>query len=289
MADFTMEVQQIEILLIGDISTHNSSKNATDADNLPTAFKKLVASNTIDYILCTGNIVSKQSQQFLFKNCKRYIQTKGDKDECLIANGNYTKSNVVSICNQKTNVIENYYNSNNSTQIMVTDQQIMGINDYKIGLFHGSKLSIRDNVFGRVSPCIDKNELLEIQREFDVDILIYGSTNRMSIDFDKNHKKVFINCGSIVGNDTIITISPLVISNWIRMCNVHQIFPIPIVNLIGKYGKQTYHNDKTFASLTIQHGKTGQKCTMYSYKISNGFIKKNKVGQFEDVYNYRSF
>lgn len=352
--------QRIEILLVGDLYKHNKLRK-DDGDLLPSYFKDLITNSLseIDYILCTGNIGNKSTQQFLKNNCKQYLQTNGDKDHHLINNESknpqYRESNITKLCGKKINVVENFYDINNDEdelyaiksresfeykrhrkiltmtdlsdpkdtfksvdltnnddkdnnnennenneyidqhQVILTDKELISVKDYKIGMLHGHQLSIRDNVFGRISPCIDKDELLNLcsQKEMDCDILIYGHTNRHSIEFDKKHKKIFINTGSLLGNDTILTTSPLLILNWVRKYDIripsNYQFPIPIINLIISYGKQTFKNDATFASLTIESHKNGQECTVYSYNIQENGLIKNKVGKFEDLYDYVSY
>ena len=321
-----MRKHQVEILLIGDLYklNNNNCKKEDNNVDLPKPFMDLITNrrNEIDYILCTGNIGDENIQKFLKNNCKQYLQTKGDKDDIFVNNGSYRKSAIKELCGNKLNLIENFYgdimqkhciddrdsfkykrhrkiltmtdliSDKKNKNVIITDKEIINVSHYKIGLLHGHNITTRDYIFGRISPCLDKDELLHLQKEMDVDILVFGHTNRMSIEFDKENKKIFINTGSMIGNDTILTTSPLLILNWVRKYKVIPInyqFPIPIMNMIINYGKQTWNNQATFASLIIEHSpKMGQKCTVFAYTINEHSLSKQKIGQFEDLYNYKN-
>jgi len=62
-------------LVLGDLHV------PTRARDLPDKFKKLLLPNKIHHILCTGNLGSKQQQEYLNRIAPNFHQVRGDFDK----------------------------------------------------------------------------------------------------------------------------------------------------------------------------------------------------------------
>ncbi|KAK9391751.1 vacuolar protein sorting-associated protein 29 [Crotalus adamanteus] len=135
------------VLVLGDLHIPHR------CNSLPAKFKKLLVPGKIQHILCTGNLCTKESYDYLKTLAGDVHVVRGDFDENL----NYP------------------------------EQKVVTVGQFKIGLIHGHQ----------VIPWGDVASLALLQRQFDVDILISGHTNKFEAFEHEN--KFYINPGSATG------------------------------------------------------------------------------------------
>ncbi|XP_065830934.1 vacuolar protein sorting-associated protein 29 [Oscarella lobularis] len=135
------------VLVIGDLHIPHRS------NSLPPKFKKLLVPGKIQHILCTGNLCTKESFDYLKTLASDVHIVRGDFDE------------------------------NTSWP----EQKVVTVGQFRIGLCHGHQ----------IVPWGDVESLGLVQRQLDVDILIYGHTHKFEA-FDREGK-FYINPGSATG------------------------------------------------------------------------------------------
>ncbi|KAL7069301.1 putative vacuolar protein sorting 29 [Cryptosporidium serpentis] len=144
------------VLLIGDLNIPYGAKE------LPTSFRELLATDKINYVLCTGNIGSQEYVDVLQNITSNIYIVKGDLDSKIInpdpqSNGEFPEYIVVQI------------------------------GEFKIGLMHGNQ----------VIPWDDMDALVQWQRRLDCDILVTGHTHKLKAT--EVNGKLLINPGSATG------------------------------------------------------------------------------------------
>uniref|UniRef100_A0A3Q2X7P6 Vacuolar protein sorting-associated protein 29 n=1 Tax=Hippocampus comes TaxID=109280 RepID=A0A3Q2X7P6_HIPCM len=135
------------VLVLGDLHIPHR------CNTLPAKFKKLLVPGKIQHILCTGNLCTKESYDYLKTLAGDVHIVRGDFDENL----NYP------------------------------EQKVVTVGQFKIGLIHGHQ----------VIPWGDMASLALLQRQLDVDILISGHTHKF--EAFENENKFYINPGSATG------------------------------------------------------------------------------------------
>jgi vacuolar protein sorting-associated protein 29 len=138
------------ILLVGDLEIPGSKPT------IPSVFRELLNTDKIKTVLCTGNVGSDAALEELEKVSQNFHAVRGDID------GNIFKKDL-------------------------TDQLVVTIGQFKIGLIHGHQ----------ILPCGDRDAMTSVQRKLDVDILVSGST--CINDIFQRHGKFFLNPGSLTG------------------------------------------------------------------------------------------
>lgn len=155
------------VLVLGDLHIpHRCS-------SLPAKFKKLLVPGRIQHILCTGNLCTKESYDYLKTLASDVHVVRGDFDE-------------VTLCHLFVLTIEQVQ-SFVSQNLNYPEQKVVTVGQFRIGLCHGHQ----------VVPWGDPESLALIQRQLDVDILISGHTHKFEAYEHEN--KFYINPGSATG------------------------------------------------------------------------------------------
>ncbi|KAH8741635.1 vacuolar protein sorting 29 [Cryptosporidium ryanae] len=150
------------VLLIGDMNIPYGAKE------LPPNFKELLATDKINYVLCTGNIGSQE--------CVEMLQS--------------IASNVYIVTGNLDSGIVNTDPESNGT---FPEYVVVQIGEFKIGLMHGNQ----------VIPWDDPDSLSQWQRRLDCDILVTGHTHKLRVT--ESNGKLFLNPGSATGAFSAIT------------------------------------------------------------------------------------
>ena len=129
--------------------------------NLPMKFKKLLVPGRIQHILCTGNLCSKESYEYLRTLANDVHVVRGDYDDHL----GYPVS---------------------------PEQKVVTIGQFRIGLCHGHQIIPWS---GSTHEVTDGHS--HLQRQLDVDILVTGHTHEF--DAYELHGRLFVNPGSATG------------------------------------------------------------------------------------------
>lgn len=134
------------------------------ASGLSPKFKKLLVPGKIQHILCTGNLTTKDSYDYLKSLAADVHIVKGDFDD----NPSYP------------------------------EQKVVTVGQFRIGMCHGHQ----------VVPWGDIESLAMLQRQLDVDILLFGHTHKFEAYEHDSH--FYINPGSITGaySSTTSSVSP---------------------------------------------------------------------------------
>ena len=119
------------LLLIGDFHI------PTRAFQIPEKFKQLLVPQKIKTILCTGNLCTKETYDYLKSITSDLHCVKGDFDGLL------------------------------GPDIALPETEIVEIEGFKIGIIHGHQ----------IVPWNDRDALAMLQRRMDVDILVFGNTH----------------------------------------------------------------------------------------------------------------
>lgn len=161
------------MLLIGDF--HIPYRSA----GLSPKFKKLLVPGKIQQVLCTGNLCTKESLDYLRTLAGEVHLVRGDMDD-LTGMGPGVGP--------------------------LPENKVVSIGPWKVGLCHGHQ----------IVPWGDHDSLSILQRQLDVDILISGHTHRL--ETYEHDGAFFINPGSATGafsvtgrppSDTDTSISPI--------------------------------------------------------------------------------
>jgi len=120
------------VLLIGDFHI------PTRAHQIPEKFKQLLVPKKIKTILCTGNLCTKETYDYLKSITSDIHCVKGDFDGLL------------------------------GPDISLPETEVIEIEDFKIGIIHGHQ----------ITPWNDRDSLAMLQRRLDVDIVVYGGTHQ---------------------------------------------------------------------------------------------------------------
>lgn len=151
------------VLVLGDLHIPHRSIS------MPGKFKKLLVPGKIQHILCTGNLCTKESFDYLKTLASDVHVVRGDFDEV----GHHIILMLrVKVCFQNMNYPE---------------QKVVTVGQFRIGLCHGH----------HVVPWGDIESLAVVQRQLDVDILISGHTHKFEAFEHEN--KFYINPGSATG------------------------------------------------------------------------------------------
>lgn len=121
--------------------------------SLPAKFKKLLVPGKIQHILCTGNLCTKDSFDYLKTLASDVHVVRGDFDE----------------------------------NLAYPEQKVVNVGQFRIGVCHGHQ----------VVPWGDPEALAMLQRQLDVDILIYGHTHKFAAY--EHEGRFYINPGSATG------------------------------------------------------------------------------------------
>lgn len=135
------------VLVAGDIHIPHR------ASGLSSKFKKLLVPGKIQHILCTGNLCTKDSYDYLKTLASDVHVVRGDFDD----NVNYP------------------------------EQKVVTVGQFKIGMCHGHQ----------IVPWGDTESLAILQRQLDVDIVLFGHTHKF--EAFEHDGKFYINPGSITG------------------------------------------------------------------------------------------
>ncbi|CAK8693853.1 unnamed protein product [Clavelina lepadiformis] len=135
------------VLVVGDI--HIPYR----ASGLSPKFKKLLVPGKIQHILCTGNLCTRDSFDYLKTLASDVHVVRGDFDD----NASYP------------------------------EQKVVTVGQFRIGMCHGHQ----------VCPWGDTESLAMLQRQLNVDILLFGHTHKFEAYEHDNH--FYINPGSITG------------------------------------------------------------------------------------------
>jgi len=135
------------VLVVGDL--HIPYRAA----GLSPQFKKLLLPGKIQHILCTGNLSTRESYDYLKTIASDVHVVRGDFDD----NINYP------------------------------EQKVVTVGQFRIGMCHGHQ----------ICPWGDVKSLALMQRQLDVDILLFGHTHKCEVYEHEN--KFYINPGSITG------------------------------------------------------------------------------------------
>lgn len=121
--------------------------------SLPAKFKKLLVPGKIQHILCTGNLCTKDSYDYLKTLASDVHVVRGDFDENLV----------------------------------YPEQKVVNVGQFRIGVCHGHQ----------IVPWGDAEALAMLQRQLDVDIVIFGHTHKFAAY--EHEGKFYINPGSATG------------------------------------------------------------------------------------------
>ena len=149
---------------------------------LPAKFKKLLVPGRIHHILCTGNLCSKETLDYLKTLASDVHIVRGDFDKVRI-------SNIFVYLHNKilTNNINLIFKSIFQISSTYPEQKVVTVGQFKIGLCHGHQ----------IVPWGDPESLASLQRQLGVDILITGHTHKF--EAYEHDGKFFINPGSATG------------------------------------------------------------------------------------------
>ena len=160
------------VLVLGDLHIpHRCS-------SLPAKFKKLLVPGRIQHILCTGNLCTKESYDYLKTLASDVHVVRGDFDEVRTLGHDLIKE---IFSKNLSNFFSNFQNLN------YPEQKVVTVGQFRIGLSHGHQ----------VVPWGDPESLALIQRQLDVDILISGHTHKF--EAYEHDNKFYINPGSATG------------------------------------------------------------------------------------------
>jgi len=123
------------------------------ASGLSPKFKKLLVPGKIQHILCTGNLSTRESYDYLKTLASDVHVVRGDFDD----------------------------------NLSYPEQKVVTVGQFKIGMCHGHQ----------ICPWGDIESLAMLQRQLDVDILLFGHTHKFEAYEHEN--KFYINPGSITG------------------------------------------------------------------------------------------
>ncbi|KXS13195.1 Metallo-dependent phosphatase [Gonapodya prolifera JEL478] len=146
------------VLAIGD--THIPSRST----ELPAKFKKLLVPGKIQQILCTGNITSRATLDFLRSVAAEIVPVRGDADEIGLG-GTYPQS----------------------SQVVPPSARVVVHGPLKVGLIHGHD----------VLPWGDADALAGVARHLDADVMVTGHTHRF--EAYEYEGRFFVNPGSATG------------------------------------------------------------------------------------------
>lgn len=128
--------------------------------SLPTKFKKLLVPGKIQHILCTGNLCTKDSYDYLKTLASDVHVVRGDFDENLV----------------------------------YPEQKVVNVGQFRIGVCHGHQ----------IVPWGDAEALAMLQRQLDVDIVIFGHTHKFAAY--EHEGKFYINPSGISWHHKKLTI-----------------------------------------------------------------------------------
>ncbi|KAI8822996.1 Metallo-dependent phosphatase-like protein [Fimicolochytrium jonesii] len=117
------------------------------AVDLPAKFKRLLVPGKIQQILCTGNLTSRETLDYLRSVCSDILLVKGDMDETGLASS---------------------ISGGGASSSAVPASRVVTHGPLRIGLIHGHQ----------VVPWGDQRALGIVAREMDVDVLVVGNTHR---------------------------------------------------------------------------------------------------------------
>ena len=159
------------VLLIGDM--HIPYRSA----GLSAKFKKLLVPGKIQQVLCTGNLCTKETLDYLRQLAGEVHVVRGDMDDMAgIGIGSTTGAGASAGQSQQVQV-----------QVSMPDQKVVTIGPWRVGLAHGHQ----------TVPWGDPDSLAILQRQLDVDILVTGHTHRL--ETYEHDGAFFINPGSATG------------------------------------------------------------------------------------------
>ena len=151
-------------------------------NTLPAKFKKLLVPGKIQHILCTGNLCTKESYDYLKTLAGDVHIVRGDFDEVCTP---FLATTVELLREHKRSFVTAVKFS--SQNLNYPEQKVVTVGQFKIGLIHGHQ----------VIPWGDMASLALLQRQLDVDILISGHTHKF--EAFENENKFYINPGSATG------------------------------------------------------------------------------------------
>ena len=162
------------VLVIGDFHIPHR------AHDVPTAFKKMLVPGKIQHILCTGNLCSKETFDYLRTIAPDIHLARGEFDDKSVATlGKASQS------------------SSSGSNAQSEESLVVTLGQFRIGLTHGHQ----------IVPWGDKESLACLQRKLDVDVLISGHTHAHSVY--EHDGKLFMNPGSATGAYSPLTPSPV--------------------------------------------------------------------------------
>lgn len=173
------------VLVLGDLHIPHR------CNTLPAKFKKLLVPGKIQHILCTGNLCTKESYDYLKTLAGDVHIVRGDFDEVFIPFLATTMELLRGLLETITYIHTRDHLSLLSTfpsqNLNYPEQKVVTVGQFKIGLIHGHQ----------VIPWGDMASLALLQRQLDVDILISGHTHKF--EAFENENKFYINPGSATG------------------------------------------------------------------------------------------
>lgn len=230
------------VLIIGGLC---KSEGVNSISDIPLTLKTLFKPNRIHHVICVGNIGSKSSLDFFKRLGTTYTQIKGDKDDVKLQDSlDYAK--------------------------------IIDVKGFNLGVLYGDDIPVK--IFG--DDVKEQKMLIQKAIEMDVDVLLYGYTNRLATYQDKENNKLYINPGSLIGADTIVPMPNIdvILKNWVR--NFHQPssdiyrFPVGILRLIINFSEIVIENEPSFSLLTVTQHQIG----VYNYRLDkDGQLKVDKL------------
>lgn len=125
------------------------------SQSIPAKFKKLLIPGRIHHILVTGNLVTKESYDYLKSLASDVHVVRGDFDDVSCDDCLQAKSSVILMFIFQQN-------------LSYPEQKVVTVGQFRIGLCHGHQ----------VVPWGNVDALALIQRQLDVDILITGHTHK---------------------------------------------------------------------------------------------------------------
>ncbi|KAF7459034.1 putative vacuolar protein sorting 29 [Cryptosporidium felis] len=150
------------VLLIGDLKIPYCAKE------IPSNFRELLATDKINYVLCTGNLGSQEYVEMLNNITQNVYIVSGDLDSAIV-------------------------NPDPNSNGQFPEYIVLQIGEFKIGLMHGNQ----------ILPWDDPGSLEQWQRRLDCDILVTGHTHKLRVS-EKNGK-LFLNPGTATGAYSAIT------------------------------------------------------------------------------------
>lgn len=167
------------VLVIGDFHIPHR------AHDVPAAFKKMLVPGKIQHILCTGNLCTKETFDYL-----RTIAP-----DVHLARGEFDDKSVHLL--GKASLANNNNSSGTSSTASAEEALVVVLGQFRIGLTHGHQ----------IVPWGDKESLACLQRKLDVDVLISGHTHNHSVY--EHDGRLFMNPGSATGAYSPLTPSPV--------------------------------------------------------------------------------